>query len=676
MNIYTRQTSPLLSELLGKSLGNVAASGLGAVADIMTKKKLDKERKEQEEELQKRQQEQQQAQAELLQSMGLSPELAYMDPKLAGIAAQQLMFGNRQKEKEAQQQDKEQKLKELQQQQAQQAYSGLQDLYSTFEQTLPTDPYSPLKFLTSQQSKIYEDKAKALRSDPLIKKLGIVVPSLGSANPETFQDAFKKLSMLTMPEDQQSDMATQDMQSDQGAASQKSDLSWMPAGLRAKLEKMNQEQATLQQPSEYSWTDAPQALGGIASSAVAGAAGMPRGIMDAVQSVRGLISGAARPQLEQMFEKEVGKIQGLPEDIKKEALSAERIPQLGDMAMEQVRQLAPERSTIEKVLPFAPTGQEGDFQKALRETAGDIGEQVAFMFMPTGIAKLMGKAGTLGVKEATQALKAAGIVQGSGNAAKFLAKKIGLSEGSQEGIKVGTSLLAGLKMGKGLEKIANDTYRQQLAAIPENVLIKDRKVNDALEQTLNHFTKVGSGFGPMTEVMERAATGRPTYKNAMEFLDELTKRSDGFNKASKEVVTDFRKILKSGIKNAPDMPKKAVDLLLEADTLYRSVRESERAADFITDIPRIGTMIKKGGLSGIGAILLSGGKLPGVAVGYSALKGKQLLHALKNFATEPSVRNAYLQMMQAALQQNSTQTMRSAVKLDNAMRKKNMQIQV
>jgi len=614
-----------LAEILGAGLGQV---GGGYISDYLRNKALERE---------------QEQKKQIFQDLGIEPRLAELDPQSAALASRRLS----EQDKEARQQMLQQQKEAEEQEKYQSAVAKVQDLYNVYNQTAGTDPYAP-SALSSTAAKLYKDKAKTLRSDPIIKKLGITIPSIDSASHDVFSEAFGALGL--QPQQAQPEVGQQQS---------------MQLG-------QPQPQQPLQ-PGEYRRPEPTQqpsvmeAVKAMLSEGGAGVAGAPSRILDLIGSLqRGVASFTDQPTrpmepIEEGMSRDdvIKRLSAGPQIDTSPSAQQQRTP--SEAALESVKERIPTRESVSKYLG-APQKNESDAMKALRETAGDIGEDLA-IGLPLGLM-------SGGLSSVGQALKLAGVTEGAGNLAKYMTKKLGFGEGAQETVKLGTSLLSGLGMGPSLKNIAKETYKKQLASLPENVGPKNRNVRDTLQDVAQYFSKPGSGYGAVNEKMTKMMMPNFSYKDALEFASEV-RLKDIKNPTSAAYLKDYNNILKQSIKESKSIPKKSIDLLIDADSMWRGTKESEKAIEFIADIQRVGSLVKNGGPTGLAVLLASGSKIPAlVGAGGLALAGANKMRvAMQQFATKPAIRNAYAKMMQAALEKSTPQVIRYATKLDKELRK-------
>lgn len=430
-----------------------------------------------------------------------------------------------------------------------------------------------------------------------------------------------------------------------------------------KFESFNQnEQQSNNTPESSLWKGAKEAarIGtGALASGISGLAGVPRNILGAANSLINMTRPEASPEV-------LKNLESHPE--LKSFATGNVIPEEYVPSGEDVK------GAISKVLPEDYLKSSGQHQDFVNELSSDIGS----MLFPLGGATKIGKT-----------LKVAGF----GNAAKYLTKNIGGSEGKQNAVKAGVMLATSLGFGDGLLKRASDGYKKLEEVIPKTSSIPSHSVRN-LVQDQYEWINEGAGdllkdrslFKGFVDKLKDATSGPTTnVRNLIKFKQQSRQLlNDSAKDLSKEgwksAQVQFAKLnsgLNNILKNSPSMPKEGAKLLTDVDNIWSNIKQAQKATSWIKS--KADTLSKAGGGAAILGKMIGGNFSPialaatGLGAAGSAASGiaGKTASFIKNFFKHPNIKNEYLKMAAAALHENTPVFLKHANNLGNELKKVN-----
>lgn len=614
MAFYIREPEETLGSILGKSLGPLSES-LGTGISGIIGARQDQQRR--------------QNLASMLEREGLPSELSD-NPQLIPHYLRQRQLEQKQEARNAQLQAKEEKA-QLQQQEAEEAErQEAQDLAQQLNKFrnvyMKSTGLRKIPGIKSSAAKAYESGFKTLKQNKLFKKLGLTIPDYTLDQEEydsIFRDNLSKLQSLFPQRESTQSKELSQSQSEQ-LPEEKRATNPVPSNMLG----INPTPVAQQEPFNIQ-----NAIGGILSSIGAGVGGLPKNILETVASLKGIGSRAGESLVTALGGPEI------PQEMKADR---EQFAQVG----EALREAAPTRESLEKKLPYAPTGKESDLEQSLREFAGDVGEQLGFSVLTGGVGNI------------ASALKNAGIVQGSGNVAKFLGKKLGLESSDQEALKVGTSLLAAYKTVPGLKDAAKKSYTQMIESIPSDAKLENGEHIRLIKNAAERLTKGGSGFGPISPTLDRVLLEpKPLVKDVAELIKEASFKKLT-NKDVLEHLKDMREAFKLEVHSNKSLPKIASQALKVGDEIFSASKALENANEFLSHNKN-----KKGWVN----YLVGNKSFPLRALFAGVGLGKEATASLKVFANNPEARKVYIQMMHNIFKNNPHGFIKSAKYLKNIL---------
>lgn len=558
------------------------------------------------------------------QSAGIKAQLAkhgYSDEDLSWLSPKQLQDVLKGSITEG---PKKQKAQQEQTEGLNKIFERINEARSLYEETSFLDPYK-----AENKTAILKDLLNDLRSNDLVKKAGVIIPDVDvkSALPQMLAQAEAGLRQsYKMPSEQRPEQQQQEPEQQR---------------LPEQLAQPKNVQG-MQQPG-FDVSGLPGALAGGIAGAPAGAVGLLNSLANIVKTPQKILA------------ERLGLV---PEHLKKEYREGSSTP-----GVEALQSILPTREGVEKNLGGGGYEGETNASKAAREFAGDVGEQVAFTALTGGVGPAL--------QGMTKVLKNAGIVQGAGNMAKYLMKSLGHSDNDAQLAKVGTTLAMAFGTAPSLKKISEEIYKKRDAAIPANLVIEDPKVADVVRDTREYFHRLGSGFGKPSAAMDKLNGPNLKWRDTFEFMTDLNTR-DINNEVSRTWIKDFTDHVKEGLMAQKDVPQSAKKFYDDANNIYRSYKESQRAVEFLKSTPGIQRYARTDGLGSIG--LLAGAALGSKPIALASILGfaggqaNKMRYALKNYFGHPSVRNAYNEMMMASLRGSSNAATKAADQLDKAIR--------
>lgn len=339
-------------------------------------------------------------------------------------------------------------------------------------------------------------------------------------------------------------------------------------------------------------------LGGLANSFASGVGNLPATAVDVLGAVGKGVGNAAKSAHSAL----------VPEHL-------QAITQQGDQGVNPdftaLQQNIPRREDIEKRLPFAPTGDESDFEKSAREWAGDVGEIIGQSIVTSGSSA---------VKNLVPLLKSAGIVQGAGNFAKFLNNSIGGEKEWGDNLKVGVTLATAFKMAPTIIKQGADKIQEAKNIIGDKTKINPDKVWNIIEDVKKNYLNKGdkstkdklavtewinSLISNITRIPEEQVSKislspeklkellKSVELNAgdlLQFKQDVGKRVEALRaipgaSTARGWMFDTSKKLGNVIKSSPGVPNEARKLLSEGDQIFSSASAAQEAMDWFRELP-------------------------------------------------------------------------------------------
>lgn len=423
----------------------------------------------------------------------------------------------------------------------------------------------------------------------------------------------------------------------------------------------NQQQAK-SAPEGMLWKGAKEAArigAGALASGISGLAGVPRNILDAANSAINF----TRPEMTEDVRRNLEANPELSSFATGNVIPSEYIPSGEDV-----------KGAISKALPEDYLKSSGQHQDFVNELSSDIGS----MLFPLGSATKIGKA-----------FKVAGF----GNAAKYLTKNIGGSEGDQNKVKAGVMLLTTLGFGDGLLKKGSDGYKKLEEIVPKTSNIPSHSVRNLIQDQYEWINE-GAGdllkdralFKGFVDKLKDAASGPTTnIRNLIKFKQQsgqiLRESAGDLGKEGwKSAQVQFAKLnsgLNNILKNSPAMPKEGAKLLADVDNIWSNIKQGQKAASWIKS--KADVLSKAGGGAAILGKMIGGNFSPialtatglGAAGSAASRVAGKAVSFINNFFKHPNVRNEYLKMAAAALKENTPVFLKHANNLGNELKKVN-----
>lgn len=404
--------------------------------------------------------------------------------------------------------------------------------------------------------------------------------------------------------------------------------------------------------------DLPRQLGATAMSGYGGFAGTPGNILESIR-------GIAEP----ISEKVIGL---LPESLQSGARSIRDSGPL-NISLPTTQQF---KETAQQVLPEGALTPRSGPEQFVQDVAEDIG---ALMFPLPGTQK----AGII-----KKLIHSSGI-SGAGNLAAVATKLVGGGEGAQSAVKLGTMLLTGMGLDKGLRARASEEYAKA-ADIGEYKRINTQPIRNAALRAENAIKNIGESspsYKAVKSAVEDLKTLAP-YVEPTQGLAELSEKA-GLNKIALNKIQEFKAGLSERIKNLTDKKSTGVSALKKlskdmgdilgdpqivgkeyaqtiktADKMWSGIKEAERINKFALK------QLKRSSRFSPLAIFLNPTRLATVAAtGLAGAGALQAGLALKQLATNAPLRNAYTQMLSAAAKNQAAGVIKYGNKMLKAMLK-------
>lgn len=434
---------------------------------------------------------------------------------------------------------------------------------------------------------------------------------------------------------------------------------------KMKFEDLSQvQQQPNKTPDSSLWKGAKEAarIGtGALVSGISGLAGVPRNILDAANS----LGNVFQPEIPEEFR---NKFKDNPE-LEKMLTSENKVWPTG---------LTPSsiqvKGAIGKALPEDYLKSSGQHQDFVNEVASDIGS----MMFPIGGAQKIGKAL---------------LVSGAGNAAKYLSKNVGISEGNQNRVKLGTMLITTMLGGKGLRDAGSDRYNKFSESVQPDAGIPSASLNNIWKKSYD-WIKEGysksadkAAFKDYLDEFRQKYLSSPTanIRDLVKFKqhgskilrESVGKVSKGDWNALQTEMAEFNRGLSNVLKKSPAVPNGAGKLLDQAENIWSNVKQAEKASSWIKS--KANTLSQKGGgYAVLGKVL--GGSFSPVALAASGIgavgsatssSASNTLTFLKSLGNNPTVAKEYAKMINAALKENTPVFLKHANNLGNELKKVN-----
>lgn len=385
------------------------------------------------------------------------------------------------------------------------------------------------------------------------------------------------------------------------------------------------------------------------AAVASGAGGVVRSLAEIPSAIKSGVQGIGESLSQQ-----------LPPNAQEQFRRSQEFAQQGPQYEDIIKNI-PSRQEIYKKLGGKEASTE--FGKALLEFSGDVPEQLALGMVMGGVGPMQ------------QALKAAGMVQGAGNFAKFMAKTVGgASEDTANSFKLGASLLTAYNMGPKLQKAAGDMYAAAESELPDTLRIKDpNRVGEVAFRIRNNIANTTTGFQGDPNVFSPMINGGATYKDALRAIKEINTEGN-VSKALKQEADVLRGYLMKDMRANRDVPKEAIKLFDKAADMWKNLKNANNAIDEIGTNATVRKFISEGGFNGLVNLGLIGAfsyprtrKMAVASVGLGGLWS--LGRVSQMMMTSPAMRQYYSNLMTEAVKQNAPGIVREAKKLNAVIEK-------
>lgn len=324
---------------------------------------------------------------------------------------------------------------------------------------------------------------------------------------------------------------------------------------------------------------------------------------------------------------------------------------------------APSQESIRKTIgQLAPEGYL-EPQTEREKVADEIASDVASLMIPLGPLK------------AVKPLKALGIA-GASNIASYLSKNLGASEKTQTGVKLGTMLLTSLGMGPSLKNKAEQLYKVAEESIIPGEKIPATSIRDTLKKITKDYTTKGlsksAGKVDVERVLDEVNSFIHDDKIGLHDLWSIKKDMNdaiakvGFNTKGGIELKILEEEMKSALKNSPN--KAFSSALSAADEIYGGVQRAKNINDFVKGLVNnkvfggtaLYTLLHDPANAIPNMMKVAGG-------GAAILGGIHSKEIISNILKNPSIRNEYMAMINAAVKENSRLVIRHAKKLNKVL---------
>jgi len=267
-------------------------------------------------------------------------------------------------------------------------------------------------------------------------------------------------------------------------------------------------------------------------------------------------------------------------------------------------------------------------------------------------------------------LKAAGI-SGLSNISSFLTKKLGASEKTQAGVKMGTALLSSLGMGPSLKNKAEQLYQTAREAIVPGEKVSAKPLTNLTNKITREYTSKGlsksAGKADVEYVIQEINNFIKDGEIGLDDLWEIKKdmrdvgEKIGFRTRGGKELTQLSHEMDKLLKSTPN--KAFSQALQAADELYSGAKRGEAITDYLKDTLKnkySAGSILYGIISHPTSVLKIGGSITG---------GKKVYDILNNIIRFPHIRNEYRAMLSAAAKENAPLLIKHAKKLESNLEK-------
>lgn len=274
-----------------------------------------------------------------------------------------------------------------------------------------------------------------------------------------------------------------------------------------------------------------------------------------------------------------------------------------------------------------------------------------------------------------KSLLKAGAIAGAGNLASFGAKKLGVGEKGQAGVKIGTMLATSLIGPKSVKNYMNGLYDNA-----ENLVAEKAKVSaEAIKPNLKKLNKI-LDLGIMTPTKEKVAKavsgieskisrGKIAVKEAIELkrnINELaySKEAKGIEKLLPTLTEDLNKtIAKYGVKNPEFFSN-----WTQAEDIYKGLNTHSKTSKFLQKAFSNEKLIGTGATA-----VLTGANLPFTAKALlGGLTAKESLKFAESLKNSSAIRNYYLKTINAAAKENLPLSLKYIGKLNSELDNENI----
>jgi hypothetical protein len=375
----------------------------------------------------------------------------------------------------------------------------------------------------------------------------------------------------------------------------------------------------------------------------------------AAQGVKGAVQVPVRAA---EFATSFGKKPELPKDYYKgRGLTPEQ-----EARSEAVMKLGARPKTSESIEHITPKPK-----TAVGKQAGEYAETLGSLLVP-----LPGMQGV--------ALGKAAKLAGVGQIAKWASQKVGASEKTSDGFKLGSMLLYSLGSRGGPIKEASKIYEEGMKHMPSSVKVSSEPLKKMIKDIEESFSPEIMANAKSKKVLTNVlnsfedliSTPKVAAKDILEFkklIPEAVQEASKYGGKAAVPLYDLSKKLSSYLKSSAEIPEQARKALKIGDELYTGYNNIMKTSKTIKDaaLKLKGLSLGTLGILGLGTKATTGivGTIGAAKTGYAFAK---------EMLTNPSIRHHFAKTAQLAARESTGPLLKELTMLDNAVKKQEKRV--
>jgi len=263
------------------------------------------------------------------------------------------------------------------------------------------------------------------------------------------------------------------------------------------------------------------------------------------------------------------------------------------------------------------------------------------------------------------------------NLAESGVNHLGGEEGSQTATKLGTTFLLTALNPKGAGNYGKGLYKEAQDLLPKNARTDARHLSGELRRFKQELSKGGSAPSK-SKALTKIDEILKTSKNGQLSVDELTNFKKTINEARAGLYDEFKtdKVGRASAKRNLDRVSKSIDKALDqygqtnpawnkayrsANEVHGAIEQSKKVSNFVGKVLKQHPHLASSGA--VAQMVFAPKTLPLVGLGAAGVKSGEWMARISK---SPVLRKYYMNVVNAALKQDSAEVVKDLEKLDSA----------